>query len=307
MKSLKLGIGDRILVYKANMIIPQIASNLTCSDNIEIPSECPACKNKTSIESINDTQTLMCTNPDCPVKHSKGLTLFASRNALNIDGISEETILKFIEKGFIREYADFFKLERYKDQMISMDGFGLKSYENLIKSCENAKKTTLPRLLYGLGIENIGVANAKLIASFFDYDLSKIREASVDQLSVIDQVGEVIATAVYNFFHDENNIRKVDNVLEYLDIEIPQKNDSNELSGMTFVITGSLNHFDNRDQLKEIIESMGGKVSGSVSGNTKALINNDITSNSGKNKKAKELGVEIMSEDDFLNKYNINV
>ncbi|MBO4347500.1 MAG: NAD-dependent DNA ligase LigA [Lachnospiraceae bacterium] len=307
MKSLKLGIGDRILVYKANMIIPQIASNLTCSDNIEIPDTCPACGQKTSIESINDTQTLMCNNPECPVKHSKGLTLFASRNALNIDGISEETILKFIERGFIREYADFFKLERYKEQMVSMDGFGLKSYENLIKSCENAKKTTLPRLLYGLGIENIGVANAKLIASFFDYDLNRIREASVDQLSVIDQVGEVIATAVYNFFHDENNIRRVDNVLEFLDIEIPVKSDSSELKGMTFVITGSLNHFENRDQLKEMIENMGGKVAGSVSGNTKALINNDITSNSGKNKKAKELGVEIISEDEFLNRYNINV
>ena len=307
MKSLKLGIGDKILVYKANMIIPQISENLTKSDNIEIPRACPICQMPTTVESTEGTDVLMCKNPMCPVKQTKGLTLFASRNALNIDGVSEETIVKFIEKGFIKEYADFFKLDRFEYDIVNMDGFGRKSYDNIIASCETSKKTTLPRVLYGLGIENIGVANAKLIASYFDYDFDRIRNASVEELSLIDQVGEVIATSIYDFFKDPSKAAQVDELLKYVEIEIPVSDGEKDMAGMTFVITGSLNHFDNRDELKEIIESRGGKVAGSVSTKTKALINNDVNSNSGKNKKAKELGIPIVSEDDFINEYNISL
>ena len=307
MRSLKLGIGDKILVYKANMIIPQISENLTKSDNIEIPSVCPSCGEKTVIESTEGTDVLMCRNPLCPVKQTKGLTLFASRNALNIEGISEETIVKFIEKGFIKEYADFFRLERYRNDIVTMEGFGEKSYDNLVASCDKARKTTLPRLLYGLGIENVGVANAKLIAGFYDYDFDRIRNASVDELSTIDQVGEVIATSIYNFFKDEGRSREVDNLLEYIDLEKIVSDTEKDLIGKTFVITGTLEKFENRDMLKEIIENRGGKVSGSVSNKTEALINNDVNSASGKNKKAKELGIRIISEEDFLKEYKISV
>lgn len=307
MRSLKLGVGDRILVYKANMIIPQISSNLTCSNNVEIPEICPICGEKTVIESTDGTDVLMCKNELCPVKQEKALALFASRNAMNIDGVSEETIVKFIEKGFIKEYADFFKLEQYKSDIVSMEGFGIKSYENIIASCENAKKTTLPRLLYALGIENVGVANAKLIASFYDYDFEKIRNASVDELSTIDQVGEVIATSIYRFFRNEKRIREIDNLLNCIEIEKVVSDVEKDLIGKTFVITGSLEKFENRDALKDIIEQRGGKVAGSVSAKTEALINNDVNSTSGKNKKAKELGIRIISEEDFLNEFNIIV
>ncbi|MCR5848367.1 MAG: NAD-dependent DNA ligase LigA [Lachnospiraceae bacterium] len=305
MRSLKLGIGDRIKVYKANMIIPQISENLTMSDSIEIPKECPSCGEKTVIESTEGTDVLMCRNPLCPVKQTKGLTLFASRNALNIDGVSEETVIKFIEKGFIKEFADFFKLERYKYDIVSMEGFGIKSYENIMESCKNASKTTLPRLLYGLGIDNVGVANAKLIAAFYDYDLDSIRNASVDELSTIDQIGDVIATSIYNYFHDKKRVAEIERLLEVIEIEKVVSDTEKDLAGKTFVITGSLEHFASRDILKEIIENRGGKVAGSVSNKTEALINNDVNSTSGKNKKAKELGVRIISEDDFLSEFNI--
>lgn len=307
MRSLKLGIGDKILVYKANMIIPQISENLTKSDNIEIPSVCPSCGEKTCVESTEGTDVLMCRNPLCPVKQTKGLTLFASRNALNIEGISEETIVKFIEKGFIKEYADFFRLERYRNDIVAMEGFKEKSYENLVASCDKARKTTLPRLLYGLGIEKVGVANAKLIAGFYDYDFDRIRNASVDELSTIDQVGEVIATSIYNFFRNEGRIKEIDNLLQYIELEKTVSDTEKDLAGKTFVITGTLEKFENRDMLKEIIESRGGKVSGSVSNKTEALINNDVNSSSGKNKKAKELGIRIISEEDFLKEYKITV
>ncbi len=307
MRSLKLGIGDRILVYKANMIIPQISANLTGSNNVEIPEICPVCGMRTIVESTDGTDVLMCKNELCPVKQEKALALFASRNAMNIDGVSEETIVKFIEKGFIKEYADFFKLEQYKNDIVTMEGFGIKSYENIIASCNNAKKTTLPRLLYGLGIENVGVANAKLIASFYDYDFDRIRNADVDELSTIDQVGEVIATSIYKFFHNESRSKEIDSLLECIELEKIQNDGNRDLLGKTFVITGSLNRFENRDALKDIIEQRGGKVAGSVSAKTEALINNDVNSTSGKNKKAKELGIRIISEEDFLEEFNIIV
>lgn len=307
MKSLRLGIGDKIMVYKANMIIPQISANLTQSDNIVIPDKCPVCGSDTKVCSTDGTDTLMCPNSECPVKKQKSLELFVSRNAMNIEGVSEETIDKFTEKGFIREPADFFRLERYKNDIVNMEGFGLKSYENIVENCNKAKSVTLPALIYSLGIENIGVANAKMIAKYFKYDLDAIRNASKEELAEIDKVGEVIAASVYEYFRNDKRMNELDNILSFVTIETVMQNEVQDMEGKTFVITGSLNHFDNRDALKDIIENRGGKVSGSVSSKTDALINNDVASTSGKNKKAKELGIRIMSEDEFLEEYDITV
>lgn len=307
MRNLKLGIGDRILVYKANMIIPQIAADLTQSDNVTIPAKCPVCGADTVISSTDGTDTLMCPNVECPVKKQKSLELFVSRNAMNIEGVSEETIDKFIEKGFIKEPADFFRLDRYKNDIVNMEGFGLKSYDNIVANCEKARKVTLPALIYSLGIENIGVANAKMIAKYYKYNLDEIRKASVDELSEIDKVGEVIAKSVVSYFTNEKRMSELDNILSFVTIENVENNEIQNLEGKTFVITGSLEHFENRDALKEIIENRGGKVSGSVSSKTDALINNDVTSTSGKNKKAKELGIKILSEDEFLEQYEITI
>lgn len=305
MRSLKLGIGDKILVYKANMIIPQIAANLTESNNIQIPDKCPVCGADTVISSTDGTDSLYCPNRMCPVKKQKSLSLFVSRNAMNIDGVSEETIDKFVEKGFIKEASDFYKLDRYKNDIVNMDGFGIKSYDNIMESVNKSRVTSLPQLIYALGIENIGVANAKMIAKYFKYDLDAIRNASVDEFASIDKVGEVIATSLYEFFHNEESMAELDRLVSELTIEKPVNNEEQNLEGLTFVITGSLDNFDNRDALKTIIENRGGKVAGSVSSKTTALINNDSMSNSGKNKKAKELNIRIMTEVEFINEYNI--
>lgn len=303
-KALKLGIGDRITVYKANMIIPQIAENLTGSDTLEIPKVCPVCGGPTMIRQTAEVQSLYCTNEKCAAKRIKAFTLFVSRDALNIDGLSEATLEKFIEQGFIHEYADLFHLQRYRDRIVAMEGFGEKSYQNLADSIEAARNTTLPRVIYGLGIANIGVANAKMLCRHFDYDLDKLRHAEVEALSVIEGVGEVIASAFVDYMQDEENIQKLDKLLVELHIEAPKVDaDSQTLNGMSFVITGSLKHYASRNELKEEIELKGGKVTGSVTGKTTCLINNDIASTSSKNKKAKELNVPILSEDDFLAKY----
>lgn len=307
MKGLRLGIGDRILVYKANMIIPQISDNLTKSDNIEIPEFCPVCGQKTIISSTDGTDTLMCPNSECPVKKQKSLELFVSRNAMNIEGVSEETIDKFIEKGFIKEPADFFRLERFKNDIVAMEGFGLKSYENIVENCNKARNVSLPSLIYSLGIENIGLANAKMIAKYFKYDLDAIRKASKEELAEIDKVGDVIAASVFDYFRNAKRSDELDNILTFVTIETVTSNVEQNMEGKTFVITGSLEQFENRDALKEMIEERGGKVSGSVSSKTDALINNDVFSSSGKNKKAKELGIRIISEEEFLNEYDINV
>lgn len=303
-KALKLGIGDRITVYKANMIIPQIAENLTCSDTLEIPKVCPVCGGATVIRQAAEVQSLYCTNEKCAAKRIKAFTLFVSRDAMNIDGLSEATLEKFIDQGFIHEYADLFHLENYRDRIVEMEGFGEKSYQNLTESIEAARNTTLPRVIYGLGIANIGVANAKMLCRHFDYDLNKLRHADVEVLSTVEGVGEVIASAFVNYMQDEENMQRLDKLLEELHIEAPRVDaDSQSLSGMSFVITGSLNHYASRNELKEEIELKGGKVTGSVTGKTTCLINNDITSTSSKNKKAKELNVPILSENDFLAKY----
>ena len=303
-RGLKLGIGDQITVYKANMIIPQIAENLTKSDSLEIPESCPVCGQPTRISQMNDVLTLMCDNPDCDAKKIKAFTLLVSRDALNVDGLSEFTLEKFLARGFLHGFADLFRLERFREEITQMEGFGEKSWQNLSESLERARKTTLPRLLYGLGIENVGVANAKMLCRYFQYDLHALRDASVEELAQIDGVGEVIAQSIYDYFHREKTVEQLENLLREVELE-KQEADAAEqtLSGMSFVITGSLMHFENRNAMKEEIEKRGGKVTGSVTGKTVCLINNDTASQSSKNKKAKELGVRIISEEDFMGEY----
>jgi len=304
LRGLKLGLGDTITVYKANMIIPQIAENLTQSDTVEIPKVCPVCGQATQIRQINDVQSLYCLNEKCAAKRIKAFTLFVSRDAMNIDGLSEATLEKFIDRGFIQEYADLFHLENYREEITQMEGFGEKSYQNLIQSINNARNTTLPRLIYGLGIANIGVANAKMLCKHFDYDLERMQKADVETLSAIEGIGEVIANAYVDYMQDKDNLQKIARLGQELQIEVPKVDaDSQTLSGMNFVITGSLNHFGSRNELKDLIEQKGGKVTGSVTGKTTCLINNDIASTSSKNKKAKELQVPILTEEDFLKQY----
>ena len=306
-KSLRLGIGDRITVYKANMIIPQIAENLTGSDTLEIPDICPVCGGRTEIRAVNEVQSLYCTNENCAAKRIKSFTLFVSRDAMNIDGLSEATLEKLIDRGFVKEFADLFHLEQYREEIAQMEGFGEKSCQNLLDSIEQARNTTLPRVIYGLGIANIGVANAKMLCRYLDYDLERMQEADRETLSAIDGVGDVIASAFVDYMEDKENKARLERLMAELHVEIPQVEEGSQtLAGMNFVITGSLTHFGSRSDLKDIIEQKGGKVTGSVTGKTTCLVNNDIASASSKNKKAKELGVPILSEEDFLAQYEIS-
>ncbi len=304
-RGLKLGLGDHITVYKANMIIPQIAENLTRSDTLEIPAVCPVCGQPTQIRQVNDVQSLYCNNPDCDAKKIKAFTLFVSRDALNVDGLSESTLEKFLARGFLHEFADLFKLDRYEQEITQMEGFGEKSYANLAESIERARDTTLPRVIYGLGIENVGVANAKLLCRQFSFSIDALREADVEELSAIDGIGGVIAGSIYDYFHDEERMAQLECLLLEVRIadEKMEEEGSRTLSGMNFVITGSLEHYENRNALKDEIEAKGGKVTGSVTGKTTCLINNDTASQSSKNKKAKELGVRIISEEEFIREY----
>lgn len=299
MKELKLGIGDTIRVYKANMIIPQIAENLTGSGNAPIPHTCPACGQETVVKKENDVECLFCVNPGCPAKKIKSFGLFTSRDAMNIDGLSEATLEKFIARGFIHDFGDIFEISRYKNEIVEMEGFGQKSYDNLMESLERAKETTLPRVIYSLGIANIGLANAKVICRHFDNDLDRIRHASLEEVSDIDTIGPVIAGNLIAYFRDEDNNRRLDHLMRFLHIQEDSPKQEQIFEGMNFVITGSLVHFGNRSEAKELIESLGGKVTGSVTKKTNYLINNDIQSNSSKNKKARELGIPILSEEDF--------
>ena len=303
-RGLKLGIGDRITVYKANMIIPQIAENLTGSDSLEIPEVCPVCGQPARISQMNDVLTLMCDNPDCDAKKIKAFTLLVSRDALNVEGLSESTLEKFLASGYVKEYADLFHLDRYREEIVQMEGFGERSYAKLTDSLEKARHTTLPRVIYSLGIPNIGVANAKVLCKEYGYDLARLRAAGAEELSEIPGVGGVIGASVEAYFADEEHNRWLDDLIKELDIQVEQVDTSMlTLDGRIFVITGSLTHFANRNELKNLIESKGGKVTGSVTSKTSYLINNDTMSSSSKNKKAKELGVEILSEQDFLDRF----
>ena len=304
MEGLALGAGDRITVYKANMIIPQIAENLTRSGVRDIPKICPVCGGPTEIRQVNDVKSLYCTNPDCQAKKIKRFTLFASRDAFNIGGFSEATLEKFIGVGFIHEYADIFHLADHEQEIVTMEGLGQKSFDNLMASIKKASVTTLPRLVYSLGVAGIGVANAKMLCRHFKNDFAAMRAASKEELLEVDGVGEVLADAWISYFADEKNREIVDHLLKEVTIEKEDEAAEGEgaarFEGMTFVVTGSVEHFKNRKELQAVIERQGGKVTGSVTAKTTYLINNDTASSSSKNKKAKELGIPILSEEDFL-------
>ena len=304
MKELKLGKGDKILVYKANMIIPQIAENLTRSGIDPLPEKCPACGEKTALVSENGVETLICRNPGCPAKAIKSFALFAGRDAVNIDGMSEATLEKFIAHGFIRDFSDLFRLDRYKDQIVSLDGFGLKSYDKLTAAAEKARHVTLAKVIGGLGIPGVGTAVGRLIANALGNDPQKVMDISEDELTQIDGIGQVMAEAYRKWWDNEKNRSAYEKLLDVLEFEKPDNVSApSVLAGKTFVVTGSLYNYGNRNELKEYIENSGGKVSGSVSSKTDFLINNDYMSNSSKNKTAKELGVPIITEEEFIERF----
>ena len=299
-ESLQLGIGDAITVYKANMISPQIAENLTRSGTLVIPAVCPVCGKPTRIEQNEDVRVLICPNPDCTIKQIKLFELFVSRNAMNIDGLSTATVEKLIDCGFIRSLADIYHLDRYREQIIAMEGFGEKSYQNMIDSIERSRKVKLSALIYALGIPGLGVATAKLLAAAFDDDLDQLRGAEQEALQEIDGIGEVTAADIAAYFADPAKAKALDLLVRELTFEKEARTDAQTLTGKTFVITGSVAHFANRDELKRYIEARGGKTVGSVSSKTGYLINNDAQSGSAKNRKARELGIPILTEEEFL-------
>lgn len=305
-QNLELGIGDIIEVYKANMIIPQIAANLTKSGLCNIPEFCPVCNEKTVIKEDNGFKFLYCVNPDCQAKKIKKYTHFSGRNAMNIDGISEETLEKFVDSGYIKEFADIYKLKDYENEIVGTKGFGKKSFDKMMDSIEKSRNTQAYRVIYGLGILNVGLTNAKMITKAFDNDLDQLIHTSKDELMKIEGIGEIIAYSFVNYFNNEKNMLEYEKLLKELTIEqtIISNNDNAQIKGKVFVITGSLEHFENRDALKLKIEEVGGKATGSVSKNTDYLINNDVNSSSSKNKKAKELGVKIITEDQFMEMLN---
>jgi DNA ligase (NAD+) len=308
-KSLELGIGDRITVYKANMIIPQIAKNLTRSGNAVIPDRCPVCGSHTVItsEGVNgsdNVEVLRCENPDCQIKKILSFDLFVSRNALNVEGLSEQTIEKFITNGLLKNLGDIFELSSHKDEIIALDGFGETSYENLVREINNARNTTAARLIYALGIPNVGESTARLLAEASDENIETLAKMTRDELSGINLIGPVIAESIIKWFDNEDNRRVLEHILKYVNILKSEKNENAALKGLSFVITGSLNNFSNRDELKNLIEENGGKVVGSVSSKTKYLINNNTASTSGKNKKAIQLGIPVISEEEFLKMLN---
>ncbi len=299
MEGLKLGIGDTIEVFKANMIIPQVANNLDCSDNLVIPNTCPVCGRETSIEEINNIKYLYCLNEFCPAKLVKRLSLFTSRNAMNIDGISDQILSRLISEGLVNNYADMFHLDRYKEQIINFDGFGEKSYQNMIDSIEKSRNVKLANFIYALGIPEIGFSRAKLICHNCNNDYDKVRNITFEELSSIDGIGEIIAQKWTDTFKDPMFLEEIDGLSKEVKFSDVVNKDL-KLDGLTFVITGSINNFNNRDEMVEYIESFGGKVVSSVSSKLNYLINNDITSTSSKNQKAKELGIKIISEEELM-------
>lgn len=300
LEGLKLGIGDTIMVYKANMIIPQIASNSTQSGNLEIPNRCPVCGSKASIISNSDVKYLYCMNDFCKAKLIKRLSLFVSRNAMNIDGISDMILNKLITEKIVNNYKDLYHLDRHKDKIIAFEGFGEKSYNNMINSIEKSRHVKLANFIYALGIPDIGFSRAKLICNHFNNDFKKISNLTYEELSNIPGVGDVIAKEWIDTFSNPDFIEELKELKEEIDIPKASTNSNKDLDGLTFVITGSLNKFTNRDTMIEFIEEHGGKVVTSISSKVNYLINNDITSTSTKNNKAKELGISIIDEDKFL-------
>ena len=300
LESLELGIGDTLTVYKANMIIPQIQDNLTRSNSLSLPKHCPACEKEVIIRNENGVKTVFCPNKACPAKHIKLFALATSRDMLKIEGLSEATLQKFLAHGFIKELGDLFKLAAHKDEIIAMEGFGKRSYAKLEEAINKARKTKLERVLAALGITGIGSSNAKVLAKQFKQDIELLRKADKEEFLKTDGIGEVLAASLKNYFDDKENSRRLDNLLKELEIEKGEDKTDNKLEGEIFVITGSLERFKNRKELQALIEEKGAKVASSVSSKTTYLINNDKLSASSKNKKATELGVKVISEDDFL-------
>lgn len=306
LEDLKLGIGDTIKVYKANMIIPQIAENITKSGNYEIPANCPVCGGETEVRTIRDGKALYCTNPNCSAQRIRSLSHFVSRDAMNIEGFSEETIKKFVEKGFISDYTDIYNIEKFAEEIKNIDGFGEKSYNNLIKSIENSKKPELPNFIYALGINHVGLSNAKLLCKNINYDINKLFTISQEELVEIDGFGDIIAHSICSYFGDCKNkelIYKMLDIISFAEVEVSYESENMNVKEKTFVITGDLNEFKNRKELQLKIEALGGKVTGSVTKKTNYLINNDILSESSKNKKAKELGIPIITEEQFIKEF----
>lgn len=300
MENLALGIGDTIKVYKANMIIPQIEENLTRSGNVEIPKHCPVCGHDTEVRSDNGVKSLYCVNPECLAKKIKSLSHFVSRNAMNIDGLSEATIEKFVQNGIIKELADLYHLAEHREEIVTMEGFGEKSYEKLIASIEASRQVEMPNFIYALGIGNIGLSNAKLIVKQYGSDWETLKKLTFDQLVDVNGIGDVIADTFIAFFRNAEKMENIDRLVSELNFTQEESNEEKNLEGITFVITGSVNHFANRNEVKDVIEKRGGKVTGSVTSKTNYLINNDNMSNSSKNKKAKELGIPIITEEEFI-------
>lgn len=300
MENLALGVGDTIKVYKANMIIPQIEENLTRSGSVQIPEECPVCGHPTEVKNDNGVKSLYCVNPQCLAKKIKSLSHFVSRNAMNIDGLSEATIEKFVQNGIIKELADLYHLDTHREEIVTMEGFGERSYENMIKSVEESRQVEVPNFIYALGIGNIGLSTAKLIVKQYGSDWNVIKSLTADQLVDVNGIGDVIAETFAAFFRDAERMEQVERLVAELNFVVEESNEEKTLDGVNFVITGSVHHFTNRDEVKDVIEKRGGKVTGSVTSKTNYLINNDNTSNSSKNKKAKELGIPIITEEEFL-------
>ncbi|MDD6919981.1 MAG: NAD-dependent DNA ligase LigA [Eubacteriales bacterium] len=300
MQNLELGLGDTIGVYKANMIIPQISENFTKSNNVEIPRTCPACDRETKLKDQDGIKTLHCENKECPAKHIKAFTLLVSRDALNIENISEATLEKFVDRGYVKTFADIYNLKKHKDEIINMDGFGQKSYDNIISAVENSRKTTLSRIIYALGIEGVGVVNARNIAKHCNDSWDRFISINKEDLLSVDGIGDVLSQAIVGYLDDLDKLSIANSLVAELTIEETKIIENDLLGGKTFVVTGSIAKFKNRKELQQVILDNGGNVSSSISKNTTYLINNDILSQSSKNKKAKELGIDIISEDDFL-------
>ncbi len=303
MEELKIGIGDKLKVYKANMIIPQIAENITKSGDIEIPHNCPVCGGETEIRKLKDGKALYCTNPNCHAQRVRALDHFVSRDAMNIEGLSEETIDKFIENGFINTYADIFSIDKFEDKIKDLEGFGEKSYNNMIKSIQKSTTVGIANFIYALGINHVGLSNAKLLCKNFDNDIDAIISASEEELNDIDGFGEVIAHSIHSYFSNDKNVEILKKAMEFINFKAEEYSSDLTLSGLSFVITGDLEHYGNRKELQNIIESMGGKVTSTVTKKTNFLINNDAFSGSAKNKKAAELSVPVITENEFVDRF----
>lgn len=316
-ESLQLGIGSTVEVLKANKIIPQIAKTTKSTGKTFVPDICPICGHKTQIRENDGIKTLYCTNPECSAKHVGKYVHFCARDCMNILGMSEATVSKFIECGIIKEYADFFRFDKHPE-IKTMEGFGEKSFQKMISSSEEAlNKADFVHIIHSFGIPNVGLGQAKLLKKaveqwsyemYPEFEMTYFdclaRMSETFDFETIDGFGQIIAKSLLNWI-DKNMVKDTE-VMNFITLVpalwIPKKEEkkASAIAGKTFVITGSVNHYKNRDALKEFIESLGGKTSGSVSAKTDFLINNDVTSTSGKNKKAKELGVKIISEDEFI-------